>query len=1143
MSVKLLASYKNSVYFDIANDMINNTYDNMGYLSIDDEMNALVKINSPGVISLKYYGLVVGKKYRCSINVISSDGSLGSYVNVSDNVTSFIYTESVGISTGTFTAENDFILLTLSNNFEGKVTDFFFEEVDYTNIDMLNELDLLLNFETFSIGDITRKTFIYSKELMLPRTSANAKFFRNYFDTNQDYFMNYKKKISAIVSFDDVSYRKGFLMIKEINEMYFSAIFYEETIDLTSKIGNKLLEDLDLSDYDHQNSRANIIASWSDYPEVKKYVYPFVDYGMSYYGLEGYCLQEYDDLDGRGLLGHDLFPAMGTKYLLDKIITEAGYTYTSSFLDSDEFKKLIIPYSNDINELDGNEGIVFGCSAGDINPFQLFGWKRGGGTLYWQSPFYNEWLGETIGFTGDVYYGPGYGNGSPNVTYDSAGFGAVRFNTIGYDYYDSYGRVDDVYANKTLWSNFTPQIANDGKIPWLYNVKKASKYKCHGTINLTGGQNAFYQGNKVVFVWVKISSASLEVTTTFDAEINEDVINTLTVSVPPEVQIAKVLLSNGTNVELTEHTFNAKKGDIIYLAAFFNQEDRLLPLDGEDQWTNGIRYNITGSWGLHDMEYSINQTVNGSDVVPQNTKQIDFLKSIVKMFNLYIEPDREKQNNLIIEPRDSYYLNGSGTTHDWTALVDLDSVKYNIPSWEAPNKYKFQHKKGKDFYNIYYDDALKDRYYGTKVLTIDNDLSKSEVVVDDMFIPTWIKELTISGFKYDNISPLICTRVLKHLPTTDNPNASLKEVVNRDVERDIFMTYYDFRKLPGSDTNKYRWYFDEYLSKYYPYTGHVIYPLGELDSANTNYNLQWNTEQYGTYYTELSNNCLYNLHYRKQIEQIKNKNALKMTGEFYLKADDVLKLDFSNKIFINGTYYNILKIIDFNPGKPTKVELLKVIDDYITDYEDIITGTTSGGGLGTIGVNTLPLGVSYLDDIVGEEDTEFDGDITILGKDNIFVYSDTDTRNTVIITGDDNTVMYDGTVISGDNNKITSGGTIIDGDDNIIDEFANVSLISSSNVTVTSSSGRTTNSIFVGVGEKSIRLDDYEEGVIFIGDMVIENGSIKSDGYVIDAGEDEVQNPFGMSTRSVIDCGEDMSTKNYCGETPIDVSDCGTDKV
>jgi len=71
-------------------------------------------------------------------------------------------------------------------------------------------------------------------------------------------------------------------------------------------------------------------------------------------------------------------------------------------------------------------------------------------------------------------------------------------------------------------------------------------------------------------------------------------------------------------------------------------------------------------------------------------------------------------------------------------------------------------------------------------------------------------------------------------------------------------------------------------------------------------------------------NGLYYYYYSKMIKQLKQKPRLKIIY-LNLKVSDISLLDFKKLVYINGVYYRINKIIDFQPHKQqsTKVELLE----------------------------------------------------------------------------------------------------------------------------------------------------------------------------------------------------------------------------
>ena len=88
-----------------------------------------------------------------------------------------------------------------------------------------------------------------------------------------------------------------------------------------------------LSSYNHTSSYNNITASWSGSLFNGDIVYPLADYGSAYTFTQGAReLFGLDDQDG-ALTVQNFKPAIRVKPVLDAIFNEAGYTYTSSFMN------------------------------------------------------------------------------------------------------------------------------------------------------------------------------------------------------------------------------------------------------------------------------------------------------------------------------------------------------------------------------------------------------------------------------------------------------------------------------------------------------------------------------------------------------------------------------------------------------------------------------------------------------------------------------------------------------------------------------------------------------------------------------------------------------------------------------------------
>jgi len=143
------------------------------------------------------------------------------------------------------------------------------------------------------------------------------------------------KSAQAVIYVDKIQVFKGVIRILEIiidkGMIEYETSIHGELGGLVFSIGDKYLTSLDFSAYDHTYNLTNITGTWSS-ALGSGYYYPLIDYGIA-------------NIDN---IPYDMFrPALYVKEYIDKIFTQAGYTYESTFLNTDFFKKLIVPNNSD----------------------------------------------------------------------------------------------------------------------------------------------------------------------------------------------------------------------------------------------------------------------------------------------------------------------------------------------------------------------------------------------------------------------------------------------------------------------------------------------------------------------------------------------------------------------------------------------------------------------------------------------------------------------------------------------------------------------------------------------------------------------------------------------------------------------------
>jgi hypothetical protein len=108
---------------------------------------------------------------------------------------------------------------------------------------------------------------------------------------------------------------------------------------------------------------------------------------------------------------------------------------------------------------------------------------------------------------------------------------------------------------------------------------------------------------------------------------------------------------------------------------------------------------------------------------------------------------------------------------------------------------------------------------------------------------------------------------------------------------------------------------------YYPYANHLDSPTASTIDLNFGVPLQIFFQT--TFYTS---NTLYNVYWSDLMGSITDPDSKIVTCYMNLKPTDILQLSFKKLYFIDGNYYRLNKIFDYDPlsVKVTKVEFLKV---------------------------------------------------------------------------------------------------------------------------------------------------------------------------------------------------------------------------
>jgi len=223
--------------------------------------------------------------------------------------------------------------------------------VEEQKIDLLQDISTEFTYAIDDVSEFGSRNTSYSKTISIPGTANNNLVFGYIFELNNanftdntlpnvGYNYNVTKQANCKIFIDKVQIFKGTLRILEIvidkETIEYQCSVFGELGGFINQLGNKRLEDLDFSAYNHTYSVANISNSW-DNAGGSGYYYPLIDYGNVSTGQYGTAKKDFQYTTFR--------PALYVKEYIDKIFAGTDYTFNCPFFDTALFKRLIIPHN------------------------------------------------------------------------------------------------------------------------------------------------------------------------------------------------------------------------------------------------------------------------------------------------------------------------------------------------------------------------------------------------------------------------------------------------------------------------------------------------------------------------------------------------------------------------------------------------------------------------------------------------------------------------------------------------------------------------------------------------------------------------------------------------------------------------------
>lgn len=298
-------------------------------------------------------------------------------------------------------------------------------------------------------------------------------------------------------------------------------------------------------------------------------------------------------------------------------------------------------------------------------------------------------------------------------------------------------------------------------------------------------------------------------------------------------------------------------------------------------------------------DQSIYYELNAPDM-----KQIDFVTDVIKMHNCAIVADKAIPSRIYIVPQNSYL--GSGNILDWTDKLDI-SKDITIGSTVDLQKGKFQftYTAGEDILSKQYKNV--ERVYGDYEAvgyTVNPDIAPSDFAIGDQKISLVTRSTpsgVVNGSGY--VMPMFLNEQVQFV--APGPRCLFEA---GDVQLQLYRETVSVPSLTSVPV----------LNNY-----STVY--ANLDDVDLNFAPE--VPPHFIYSNPYNN--LFNLYWRTYMNALYSPDARMMEASFALSLKDILTFQFSDKVWIQDSYWRILEVTDYKVGdvESTKVKLLKFLED------------------------------------------------------------------------------------------------------------------------------------------------------------------------------------------------------------------------
>ncbi len=734
-------------------------------------------------------------------------------------------------------------------------------EVYEVDIDTFNTSTI---FAVENLQDITKRNDTITYDIKLLRTKNNNNALGNLYDIStfsstlysQQLGHNYTPNqfVNCQLFEDNTQLLKGKLQIVDFNKTEYNAVITGKVVSFMGNIKDRYLHELDSLSEEVQFNYTYITPTWTS--STASYLFPMLDYGVDY------RTGNYDPYDNNFDI-NNLRPAFYLKSYLNAIFK--GFRFDQSkkiYTQKKEDNTLLNNNTVELSKIDNLINKIFIPNnfenftkgvEGLITKILMSTPAQSGNNLNLQT--INGVASEFNSSVDDFWT---VGTKTNFKLWESNGGGGVTQLSM------PTLRPRDKYINCTLYLRFRLVMPKGTIGTWLVGLADVA-----GANKLEQGQLKHY---------TKVQKTDINISQEFNMEFDLQVDNL--------------------------------QGEFAFV--FFREDQTAANTKNE----TGIQFdNITIQVGKQNTttEISVNydDTINVFNYIPKDIKILDFLKSVMQLFNLYLYQDKDIPNRFVLDTYNNFYkdiitLNPSNSI-DWSNKIEWAKAKFST-NINLPKSYSFKFTEDSDMMNNFYQETYKSNFGDYSV--INENGTEDDNSVELIFAPT------------QNLSH---SKDLKNLPIIYESDSLMGE--KKPFKSNIRILYNNGLK---SLSTSYEIKNGDTLIGYRPsYNYCSMLSFNSLDAFEGMllFDIPYNLMTYD--YTNIDKSkSLFNLHYTNRIKELTDNNLTILEVEIFLTKEDIEQLDFTKPIYIENedgnAYFKLLEVNYNNNTLLSKCKLQKI---------------------------------------------------------------------------------------------------------------------------------------------------------------------------------------------------------------------------